>query len=246
MPITLWRVIFVFVLSIIIQPVLPVNSAPPDKTVVGSELQKKKVGQDKEKEVQDNRKSSDILRFSVIWILCMFVGFLIWKIVPKHKPWLKPLTPKEEEEDSAIQIDARSSPTRDTLVAAALEWQDRYRVSPINLSVIAALDAALLIGMSEEHYSLHMRNKKFMESKDINFFFEKKSFIVKASRQAALVPKAQHLEWDEIVFILYDARYDILGAWQMSREAYMTQCYHKERLSVEDYKTGQKLVLEAE
>ena len=48
---------------------------------------------------------------------------------------------------------------RRDLVKTALAWQKKYGVAPAITSAISELDAALLVGMSEEEYSDYMQNQ---------------------------------------------------------------------------------------
>ncbi|MBF0212150.1 MAG: hypothetical protein HQM00_01155 [Magnetococcales bacterium] len=200
----------------------------------------------------------DFRNFFILWILMMLIGFLIWRFRPR-KPWVAPSAPAkpevevevEEDEEAAVirpvLADTHSRRTRDALATIALGWEERYGLSPLDLSVIAARDAALLVGMSDERYSLHMQDRVFPAPSDVDFIYNKKKYVVRSVRQsptsdAHQVAKVPAQGWDFLVFVMYDAKYVITGAWQMPNDTYLAQCARKERLTPEDCQLGKSLL----
>lgn len=202
----------------------------------------------------------DFRNFFIVWVLMMLVGFLIWKFRPR-KPWVATPAPAKPEVEVEVEVEedieaAVSRPilsadghlrrTRDALTTIGLGWEERYGLSPLNLNVIAARDAALLVGMSDERYSLHMQDRVFPAPSDVDFIYNKKRYVVRSVRQspatdARHVPKVHSVGWDFLVFIVYDAQFGIVGAWQMPNDLYLLQCGQKERLVPEDYQVGKSL-----
>ncbi|MBF0190757.1 MAG: hypothetical protein HQL99_06345 [Magnetococcales bacterium] len=237
-------------------PALPVGAVPMG--TVNAEIgEQGKLAAEQEAAFLASQKFKDFRNFFVIWVMLMLVGFLIWKYRPRQ-PWVPQSAPSkpevevevEEEVDASVLrpvlSDEQSRRSRDTMTMLALAWEERYGLSPLNLSVLAARDAALMVGMSDERYSLHMQDRVFPAPSDVDFIYNKKKFIVRSVRHspstdARHVPKAHASGWDSLVFIVYDAQYAILGAWQMSNDEYMVQCAQKERLVPEDYQVGKRL-----
>ncbi|MBF0272703.1 MAG: hypothetical protein HQL98_11645 [Magnetococcales bacterium] len=238
-------------------PALPVGAVPMG--TVNAEIgEQGKLAAEQEAAFLASQKFKDFRNFFVIWVLLMLVGFLIWRYRPRNKHWVPESAPSkpevevevEEEIDASVLrpvlSDEQSRRSRDAMTMVALAWEERYGLSPLNLSVLAARDAALLVGMSDERYSLHMQDRVFPAPSDVDFIYNKRRFIVRSVRHspstdARHVAKAHASGWDLLVFIVYDAQYEILGAWQMSNEEYLVQCAQKERLVPEDYQVGKRL-----
>lgn len=212
------------------------------------------------------RRFKEFRNFLIIWVVMMLVGFMAWKLRPRAK-WAPPETAKPEEPvveveveevspgataggtsiAGAIPSDEQRRRTRDNLVSLALEWEERYGLLPLQASVIAARDAALLVGMSDERYSLHMQDRVVPAPSDVDFIYNKQRYIVRCARRGpgaekVYVSKAHQGGWNFLVFILYDARFSILGAWQMPSDQYQVQCGEKERLVPEDHQVGKNLL----
>ncbi|MBF0417814.1 MAG: hypothetical protein HQL86_06160 [Magnetococcales bacterium] len=221
-----------------------------------------------EQEQMDNatRRFKEFRNFLIIWVVMMLVGFMAWKMRPRAK-WTPPEPAKPEEPvveveveelpgsavesavltTKAIPSDDQRRRTRDNLISLAMEWEDRYGLLPIQSSVIAARDAALLVGMSDERYSLHMQDRVVPAPNDVDFIYNKQRYIVRCARIApgtekVYVSKAHQGSWNYLVFILYDAKFSILGAWQMPNDLYQVQCGDKERLTPEDHQVGKNLL----
>ncbi|MEO5330417.1 MAG: hypothetical protein H7839_00210 [Magnetococcus sp. YQC-5] len=225
---------------------IPLNQPNPEK-------EKLKQLSKREKESAVSRKSSDIQKFAMIWFLAMLGGFIVWRMVRKNKSWHNQETSKIEEEEEEIEIikdlpDIQNNRIRDNLVSVALEWQDKYGVSPVNLNVIAGWDAAILAGMSDEDYASYQMERKYQSLREVDFVYHRQKILVKAFRQIIplefgmkYVSKPLQTEWNLIIFILYDSYYSIIGAWQMSHEEYMLKLGDQEKLTPEDYQKGKKI-----
>ncbi|MBF0125669.1 MAG: hypothetical protein HQM02_00510 [Magnetococcales bacterium] len=196
-------------------------------------------------------KSAEVKNFAAIWILLMLVGVVVWMVWLKGKAFLQWAMTRMDDEAEQLQEPVSITfgyQLRSDLIAVARKWQEQYRVSPANLSVIAGFDTAMLLGMSEEHYADFMQERSFVAGREVDLIFERKRYLVKACRQAdrsgssvKYAPKAQHLQWDILVFLMYDADYALMGAWRMSCEDYKRQCDPKERLTPEDYQQGERV-----
>ncbi|MBF0164677.1 MAG: hypothetical protein HQM01_09305 [Magnetococcales bacterium] len=249
----------------IADPALPLGAVPMGTANAEAAAQGRAA---EEQEQMDNavRRFKEFRNFLIIWIVMMLVGFVAWKMRPRTK-WApaEPAKPEEpvvevEVEEvppggapggssavASIPSDEQRRRTRDSLVTLALEWEERYGLLPLQSSVIAARDAALLVGMSDERYSLHMQDRVVPAPSDLDFIYNKQRYIVRCARRGpgsekVYVSKAHQGGWNYLVFILYDAKFSILGAWQMPSDQYQVQCGEKERLVPEDHQVGKNLL----
>jgi hypothetical protein len=136
---------------------------------------------------------------------------------------------------------------RQQLVQTALEWEQAFGNAPLITSVLSELDAALLVGCRLEEYSACMQGKTAVQ-KGHDFLFNGHRYQVKGNRPSGkpgsavtLVPKAKNYEWDFLVWVHYNQRYEIQEAWQWSRADYIEAFYTVKRLSPKDYRRGKKL-----
>ena len=86
---------------------------------------------------------------------------------------------------------------REKLVEIALQWQERYGVSPSITSTVSEYDAAMLVGMTDSEYSEYMQDKTAV-SKGADFVHNGVRYQVKANRPSGkkgsfitMVPKQQ-------------------------------------------------------
>lgn len=140
------------------------------------------------------------------------------------------------------------SKTRRQLVNIALEWQHKFGVAPSITSSISELDAALLVGMSDDEYSSFMQAQTAVQ-RGYDFIFNETRYQVKANRpsgrpgsKVTLVPKAKNYEWDVLIWILYDKEYEIQEAWAWSVDEYSKRFHNLKRLSPDDYRSGENLL----
>ncbi|MHB8414162.1 MAG: hypothetical protein ACYDDA_14710 [Acidiferrobacteraceae bacterium] len=136
---------------------------------------------------------------------------------------------------------------REHLVEIALRWQDRYGVAPAITSALAEHDAARLVGLSEAEYTACMTGRTAV-AQGTDFAWQGRRYQVKANRpsgapgsRVTLVPKAHNYDWDSLIWILYDRRYDLQEAWQWPVDAYKKAFHDRKRLSPADYRRGMRL-----
>ena len=136
---------------------------------------------------------------------------------------------------------------RKRLVEVALEWQEKFGVSPSITSSLSEYDAAMLVGMTESEYSEYMKPKTAV-SKGTDFMFNGIRYQVKANRPSGkpgsyvtMVPKATNYEWDKLIWILYDKNYIMQEAWEWNVKDYIIAFDHVKRLSPAHYRKGKCL-----
>ncbi len=136
---------------------------------------------------------------------------------------------------------------RNALVKVSLEWQDLYGVAPHITSVVSEYDAAILVGMPTEEYSLYMQDKTAV-SKGSDFEYKDDRYQIKANRpsgkpgsKVTLVAKASNYDWDYLIWILYNKEYVLQEAWLWDVDEYKRQFDSKKRISPEDYRRGRNL-----
>ena len=136
---------------------------------------------------------------------------------------------------------------RDKLVEVALEWQQRYGVAPHITGAISELDAARLVGCPEPEYCAQMETRTAV-GKGYDFVFQGRRYQVKANRPSGkpgsfvtLVAKAKNYDWDSLIWILYNTKYEVEEAWLWDVEQYRIQFDEKKRLSPTDMRRGKRL-----
>jgi hypothetical protein len=139
------------------------------------------------------------------------------------------------------------SQVREQLVATALLWEQRFGNAPSITSALSEYDAAMLLGMSEEEYSSAMKNATAVR-KGFDFVHRGHRYQVKGNRPSGkpgspvtLVPKARNYEWDYLVWILYDSKYELQEAWQWEAAFYQQAFHECKRLSPADHRNGKCL-----
>ena len=132
-------------------------------------------------------------------------------------------------------------------VEVALEWQEKFGVSPSITSSLSEYDAAMLVGMTESEYSEYMKPKTAV-SKGTDFMFNGIRYQVKANRPSGkpgsyvtMVPKATNYEWDKLIWILYDKNYIMQEAWEWNVKDYIIAFDNVKRLSPAHYRKGKCL-----
>jgi hypothetical protein len=136
---------------------------------------------------------------------------------------------------------------RKRLIDVALEWQERYGVSPQITTPISEYDAAMLVGMTDDEYSAYMQDKTAV-SQGADFVFRSIRYQVKGNRPSGkpgsyitMVPKVQNYDWDKLIWVLYDKWYVMLEAWEWDVVAYKQAFYEMKRLSPGHYRQGKCL-----
>lgn len=140
------------------------------------------------------------------------------------------------------------SELRQKLVEIALEWERNFGNAPSITSVLSEFDAARLVGCSPETYSNLMQGVTSVQ-KGFDFKFNGSRYQVKGNRPSGkpgsfvtLVPKATNYEWDYLVWILYNTKYEIQEAWLWEVSDYIAAFDSIKRLSPAHYRQGKKLL----
>lgn len=136
---------------------------------------------------------------------------------------------------------------RDTLVETALAWEKMYGNAPAITSVLSEFDAAMMIGLTPEQYSATMQGATTVQ-RGFDFRFNGSRYQVKANRPSGkpgsfvtIVPKASNYDWDYLIWILYNPRYEIEEAWLWNVNDYISAFDQIKRLSPAHYRKGQRL-----
>lgn len=136
---------------------------------------------------------------------------------------------------------------RSELVAVALRWQERFGVAPSVTSALSELDAALLIGMTEEKYCSDCAHRTAVTAGH-DFMHKGCRYQVKANRPSGrpgsfvtLVGKANNHDWDKLIWILYDQNYVVREAWEWEVDEYVRQFDNLKRLSPAHMRQGRRL-----
>lgn len=136
---------------------------------------------------------------------------------------------------------------RDKLVAVALEWERRYGVAPHITAAVSEYDAAMLVKCLEDDYCRQMQGQTAVR-KGYDFTLGGKRYQVKANRPSGkpgsfvtLVAKASNHDWDYLVWILYNPRFEVQEAWLWPVDEYREQFHEKKRLAPADMRRGQRV-----
>jgi hypothetical protein len=136
---------------------------------------------------------------------------------------------------------------RDLLVKLAMEWESKFTVMPQITSAISEFDAARLLGCDDQTYSKIMKGNTAV-TKGYDFIYNRIKYQIKGNRPSGrhgsavtLVPKAKNYDWDFIIWILYDTRFNIQEAWKFDVDTYKELFDQKKRLSPYDMRKGERL-----
>ena len=136
---------------------------------------------------------------------------------------------------------------RSQLVNVALRWQERFGVAPSVTSALSELDAAMLVGMTEDEYCNDCSSRTAV-TRGYDFTHHGCRYQVKANRPSGrpgsfvtLVGRANNYEWDKLIWILYDRFYQIQEAWEWTAEDYRHQFETVGRLSPAHMRLGKPL-----
>jgi hypothetical protein len=136
---------------------------------------------------------------------------------------------------------------RKRLVELALLWQETYGVAPSITHTVSEFDAASMVGMPAEEYSTYMKGRSAV-ARGHDFAWEGIRYQVKANRPSGrkgspvtLVGKPKNLDWEKLIWVLYDREYRIQEAWLWTREAYQKKLHDKKRLSPRDMRQGKRI-----
>ena len=155
---------------------------------------------------------------------------------------------------------------RARLVSTALEWEKSYGVAPGITCAISEIDAAELIGTQidkhtenqisasklinfelEPTYSDVMQGKTAV-NKGYDFKFNDHRYQIKANRPSGKpgsfvtrAPKPSNLDWDFLIYMLYNKQYELQEAWFWKLEDYLKVLHDKKYLGPKDYREGLKI-----
>ncbi|MDZ4185222.1 MAG: hypothetical protein U1D97_09615 [Desulfuromonadales bacterium] len=136
---------------------------------------------------------------------------------------------------------------RQNLIKVALEWQQQYGVAPAITSALSEYDAAKLIEMSDKDYAEYMRDKTAV-CRGHDFIHKNMRYQIKAHRPSGKpgsfitnAGKARNYDWDFLIWIRYNAEYEIQEAWAWKREEYITSFDSLSRISPADMRNGKRL-----
>lgn len=97
-------------------------------------------------------------------------------------------------------------------------WEQAFCNAPAITSAISELDAALLIGMTHEQYCAAVKGTTAV-SKGADIAFNGVRDQIKVNRPSGKpgsfvtkVPKANNYDWDQLIWNLYNPRYEIQEA----------------------------------
>lgn len=137
---------------------------------------------------------------------------------------------------------------RQQLVTTALAWERSFGNAPAITSTLSEYDAAMLIGCTQEQYSFAMKGMTAVR-RGYDFIFNGARYQVKGNRPSGkpgsfvtMVPKATNYEWDFLIWVLYNQKYEIQEAWIWDVASYKNTFDHIKRLSPAHYRSGKKLI----
>ncbi len=160
------------------------------------------------------------------------------------------MTPSSAQHAPATLAPPPKSPDdlRARLVALALEWEATFGVAPHITSAVSEHDAAILVGLSTDEYSTACIGRTAV-SRGHDFIFQGKRYQVKANRPSGkpgspvtLVAKPTNYDWDFLIWVLYDRRYQIQQAWLWSVAQYQAALGSNTRISPADMRLGKRLL----
>ena len=107
---------------------------------------------------------------------------------------------------------------RTRLVEIALSWESRFANAPAITGALSEYDAAILLNMTEAQYSEAMTGATAVQ-KGFDFKHKGKRYQIKGNRPSgkrrsnvSKVGKATNYDWDFLIWVLYDKRYELQEA----------------------------------
>ena len=147
----------------------------------------------------------------------------------------------------ALQTGNRAAELRAELVRIALAWQDYFGVAPHITTAISELDAALLVGMSEDEYCADGALRTAV-TKGKDFTWRGVRYQVTANQPSGkkgspvtLVSLKRKFEWDKLIWLLYSREYVLQEAWEFTVDEYKGRFTQSTRLSPDDMRLGRCL-----
>jgi hypothetical protein len=136
---------------------------------------------------------------------------------------------------------------RAKLVDTALDWEKRFGVAPSITSALSEFDAAICLGHTPESFALQAVGRTAV-SRGHDFVFHGLRYQVKANRPSGkpgsivtLVAKVKNYDWDRLIWILYNPRFQIVEAWLWSVDDYRRQFASIDRLSPKHMRGGTRM-----
>jgi hypothetical protein len=137
---------------------------------------------------------------------------------------------------------------RDRLVSIVLEWERLFTVAPAITSALSECDAARLVGCNEDDCVRVMMGRTAV-SKGADFVWKNERYQIKANRPSGkkgskvnLVSKAKNYDWDVLIWILYNERYEIVEAWKWLKMDYHYRFESKKHVRPNDMRQGECLL----
>ena len=133
---------------------------------------------------------------------------------------------------------------REQLVSIALAWEKEFTVAPAITSAISEYDAARLLGCSEDEFKEAMKGQTAV-TKGTDFIWKNQRFQIKANRPSGRrgstvtrVGKATNYDWDFLVWILYNKKFELVEAWKWPVNIYQEKHGARNRLAPNDMRDG--------
>lgn len=174
------------------------------------------------------------------------------KLILTHKGYKFHLNTKRRVSWAGVPVEylaCDSLTLREQLVRIALEWERRFGVVPSITSTLAEYDAAQIVGHSDDSFATDCVGRTAV-SRGFDFTYMGKRYQIKACRLSGKpgstitkVHRAANYDWDLLIWVLYDRRYQVLEAWQWDVDAYRASFDSVQRLSPAMMRAGHPLHL---
>ena len=136
---------------------------------------------------------------------------------------------------------------RARLVTIALEWERAFGNAPSITSALSEYDAAMLLGLTQLEYSNAMQGSTAVQ-RGYDFKHNGVRYQVKGTRSSGKlgskitkVPQATNFDWDELIWVTYNDKYEIQEAWLWDVGSYELQFKDLKRLSPLHMRAGKCL-----
>ncbi|MEA9761798.1 MULTISPECIES: hypothetical protein [Xanthomonas] len=137
---------------------------------------------------------------------------------------------------------------RQQLVEVSLAWEAAFGNAPAITSALSEYDAAALLGCSLADYSACMRDATAIQ-RGHDFVYQGLRYQVKGNRPSGKrgstvtrVPKPSNYEWDRLIWVLYNPRYEMQEAWLWEVEDYRQRFDAISRLGPGHMRMGHSLI----
>lgn len=138
-------------------------------------------------------------------------------------------------------------PLRQQLVTTALQWEQVFGVMPRVTSEVSEFDAAMLVGHTPESFGQEMQGATAVQ-KGFDFRHQGIRYQVKANRpsgkpgsKVTRVSKPENYDWDTLIWVLYNEKFEIQESWVWPVAGYKDQFDAQVRLGPEDMRLGVSL-----